>query len=44
MRDIDDARDAEDQGEAGGHEEQAGCRGKAIEGLEEKGVDGHGLL
>ena len=33
MRDIDDARDAEDQGKPGRDEEQAGRGGQTIEGL-----------
>jgi hypothetical protein len=33
MRDIDDARDAEDEGEPGRDEEQARCRSETIEGL-----------
>ena len=40
--DIDDARDAEDQREAGAHEEQAGRRGEAVERLEQEGFETHG--
>ncbi len=33
MRDVDDARDAEDQGKPGRDEEQTGCRSQAVERL-----------
>src|ERR1700756_5602028 len=44
MRDIDDARDAEDQRQAGSDQKQAGGAGEPVERLEEEGVEGHGLL
>ena len=41
VRDIDDAGDAEDQREAGGHKKQPRCRSEPVEGLKEEGIEGH---
>ena len=41
VRDVDNARDAEDQRKPGGDEEQAGRRGKAVKGLERKAFPAH---
>jgi hypothetical protein len=41
VRDIDDARDAEDQRQAGRDEEQPRCRRQPVEGLEQECVEGH---
>ena len=41
MRDIDDARDAEDERKPGRDKEQAGRRGQAVEGLERKAFQIH---
>ena len=42
--DVDDARDAEDQRQAGADEEQAGGGGKPVERLEQESVEGHQRL
>ena len=42
MRKVDDARDAEDQRQAGGHHEQGRRAGQAVEQLDEKAGEAHG--
>ena len=44
MRDIDDARDAEDQRQPGADEEQAGRRGQPVERLKQEGVEVMGAI
>ena len=44
MRDIDDARDAEDQRQPGGDEEQPGRRREPVERLKQEGIEGHAAL